>query len=95
VPEWARYIPIFGGFSQSITDRIEDAHCRIVITADGGNRGPKDIRLKATIDEALTKTDKIQKVIVYKHLNIDVPMKAGRDCWWQDELKNYNGRFAS
>src|SRR5664279_972720 len=79
---------VFGGFSaQSITDRIEDAQCRIVITADGGNRGPKDIRLKATIDEALTKTDKIQKVIVYKHLNIDLPMKAGRDCWWQDELK--------
>ena len=79
---------VFGGFSaQSITDRIEDAHCKVVITADGGNRGPKDIRLKATIDEALTKTDKIQKVIVYKHLNIDLPMKAGRDCWWQDELK--------
>jgi acetyl-CoA synthetase len=79
---------VFGGFSaQSIADRIEDALCRIVITADGGNRGSKDIRLKATIDEALTKTDKIQKVIVYKHLNIDVPMITGRDCWWQEELK--------
>jgi acetyl-CoA synthetase len=79
---------VFGGYSaQSITDRIEDAQCKVVITADGGNRGPKDIRLKATIDEALTKTDKIQKVIVYKHLNIDIPMKAGRDCWWQDEIK--------
>ncbi len=79
---------IFGGFSaQSIADRIEDANCRIVITADGGNRGSKDIRLKAAIDEALIKTDKIQKVIVYKHLNIDVPMTAGRDCWWQEELK--------
>ena len=79
---------VFGGFSaQSIADRIDDAQCRIVITADGGNRGSKDIRLKATIDEALTKTDKIQKVIVYKHLNIEVPMREGRDCWWQDELK--------
>jgi acetyl-CoA synthetase len=79
---------VFGGFSaQSIADRIEDALCRIVITADGGNRGSKDIRLKATIDEALAKTDKIQKVIVYKHLNIDVPMVAGRDCWWQEELQ--------
>ena len=79
---------VFGGFSaQSIADRIEDAKCRIVITADGGNRGSKDIRLKATIDEALSKTDKIQKVIVYKHLNIEVPMLEGRDCWWQDELK--------
>jgi acetyl-CoA synthetase len=79
---------VFGGFSaQSIADRIEDARCRIVITADGGNRGPKDIRLKATIDEALQKTAHIQKVIVLKHLGIDVNMMPGRDVWWQDELK--------
>ncbi len=36
---------VFGGFSaQSIADRIDDAKCKVVITADGGNRGPKDIR---------------------------------------------------
>jgi acetyl-CoA synthetase len=80
---------VFGGFSaQSIADRIEDAKCRVVITADGGNRGPKDIRLKATIDEALQKTSHIQKVIVYKQLGIELNMVAGRDVWWQDEMKN-------
>ncbi|MDP4213891.1 MAG: acetate--CoA ligase [Bacteroidota bacterium] len=79
---------VFGGYSaQSIADRIEDATCRIVITADGGNRGSKDIRLKTTIDEALQKTAHVQKVIVYKHLGIEVNMEKGRDCWWQDELK--------
>ncbi len=79
---------VFGGYSsQSIADRIEDARCRIVITADGGNRGSKDIRLKATIDEALLKTAQMQKVIVYKHLGIEINMEPGRDCWWQDELK--------
>ena len=79
---------IFGGFSaQSIADRIDDAKCRMVITADGGNRGPKDIHLKATIDEALRKTALIQKVIVYKQLGIEVNMVEGRDVWWQDELK--------
>ena len=79
---------VFGGFSaQSIADRIEDAQCKVVITADGGNRGPKDIRLKATIDEALGKTAHIKKVIVYKHLGIDLNMVQGRDVWWQDELK--------
>ena len=78
---------IFGGFSaQSIADRIEDAKCKIVLTADGGTRGPKDILLKATIDEALQKTTLIQKVIVYKHLGKPVNMAAGRDVWWQDEL---------
>jgi acetyl-CoA synthetase len=79
---------VFGGFSaQSIADRIDDAKCELVITADGGNRGPKDIRLKATIDEALQKTTYIKKVIVFKHLGIDLKMVAGRDVWWQDELK--------
>ena len=79
---------VFGGFSaQSIADRIEDAHCKVVITADGGNRGSKDIRLKATIDEALQKTAHIQKVIVFKHLGIEVKMVPGRDVWWQEELK--------
>ncbi len=78
---------VFGGFSaQSIADRIEDAKCKIVITADGGNRGPKDIHLKSVIDEALQKTTYIQKVIVYKHLGNEVSMISGRDVWWQDEL---------
>ncbi|HVY73573.1 MAG TPA: acetate--CoA ligase [Puia sp.] len=79
---------VFGGFSaQSIADRIEDAQCNVVITADGGKRGSKDIPLKETIDEALEKTAHIKKVIVLKHLGNKVNMVAGRDVWWQEELK--------
>src|ERR1019366_9646457 len=79
---------VFGGYSaQSIADRVEDAKCKIVITADGGNRGSKTTQLKATIDEALQKTSLIEKAIVLKHLGNEVTMKAGRDFWWQDELK--------
>jgi acetyl-CoA synthetase len=78
---------IFGGFSgQSIADRIEDAKCKVVITADGGNRGPKAVLLKSVIDEALQKTDQVEKVIVYKHLGNDVKMLKGRDVWWQEEM---------
>src|SRR5579864_8235612 len=79
---------VFGGFSaQSIADRINDAQCKVVITADGGNRGPKDIRLKETVDDALSKTKHIQKVIVFKHLGNKITMMDGRDVWWQDEIK--------
>jgi len=79
---------VFGGFSaQSIADRIEDARCKMVITADGGTRGPKEILLKATIDEALQKTSLIERVIVLKHLGQTIIMQEGRDVWWQEELK--------
>ena len=79
---------VFGGFSaQSIADRIEDAGCKVVITADGGTRGPKEIPLKSTIDEALQKTAHVKKVIVYRHLGIDLNMQTGRDLWWHDEMK--------
>ena len=45
---------IFGGFSaQSISDRIQDANCSMVITADGVYRGDKEINLKNIIDDAL------------------------------------------
>ena len=38
---------VFGGFSaQSISDRIQDAQCNIVVTADGSFRGNKEICLK-------------------------------------------------
>jgi len=80
---------VFGGFSfKSLSDRIQDADCNIVITADGGFRGAKDISLKSAIDEALETCPSVKKVIVLKHSGIDVIMKNGRDVWWKDELKN-------
>jgi acetyl-CoA synthetase len=79
---------IFGGFSaQSIADRIQDAQCKFVITADGGYRGNKDIPLKAVVDEALQNTPSVKKVIVLNRTNVAVNMVEGRDVWWEDEIK--------
>ena len=79
---------VFGGFSaQSISDRIQDAQCNIVITADGAYRGNKDIPLKSIIDEALVTCPSIQKVIVLTRTGIPVSMMEGRDCWWEEEIK--------
>ncbi|MES2286870.1 MAG: acetate--CoA ligase [Bacteroidota bacterium] len=80
---------VFGGFSfKSLSDRIHDADCNIVITADGGFRGVKDISLKSTVDEALETCPSVKKVIVLKHTKIEVTMKEGRDVWWNEEIKN-------
>lgn len=79
---------VFGGFSaQSIADRINDAQCSIVITADGGFRGSKDIPLKNVIDDALVQCDSVQKVIVLTRSRIPVSMIKGRDIWWEDEIE--------
>ncbi|HEY0669269.1 MAG TPA: acetate--CoA ligase [Sphingobacteriaceae bacterium] len=79
---------VFGGFSaQSIADRINDAQCNIVITADGGFRGTKEIPLKSVIDDALVQCNSVQKVIVLTRSRTGVSMIKGRDVWWEDEIK--------
>ncbi len=79
---------VFGGFSaKSIADRINDAACKLVITADGAFRGNKQIQLKEVIDDALIGCPTIEKVIVLTHTRIPVSMLKGRDLWWEDEVK--------
>ena len=69
---------IFGGFSsQAIVDRVEDAKSRFIITADGGFRRGQVVPLKKNVDEALTKTKLVEKVVVLKHAGQDVPMQLG------------------
>ncbi len=83
----AAHSVIFGGFSsQAIADRVEDAKSNIVITADGGQRRGQIVPLKANVDDATTKTNLIQKVVVLRHAGNDVTMKSGRDIWWGDVI---------
>lgn len=80
---------VFGGFSfQSLADRIHDADCNIVLTADGAFRGAKDIPLKAVVDEALQSCPSVKRVIVLRRTNCTMKMQANRDAWWHDELVN-------
>jgi len=79
---------VFGGFSaQSIADRINDAQCKLVITADGGYRGTKTIELKSIVDDALVQCDSVERVIVLTRTRTPVSMMKGRDVWWEDEIK--------
>ncbi len=80
---------VFGGFSaQSIADRINDAQCKVVVTADGAYRGNKEIPLKSTVDDALIGCPSVQKVIVLTRTRTPVAMLKGRDIWWEQELKH-------
>jgi acetyl-CoA synthetase len=77
---------VFGGFSpEALHGRLEDAACRLVVTADGGKRGGKLIPLKANVDEAIARGAAVDAVLVIRHLGNEVGFEAGRDHWY-DEL---------
>ncbi len=79
---------VFAGFSaQSISDRVNDSDCSLIITSDGAVRGDKKIELKKIVDEALVSCPSIKKCIVFNSKNWEVNMVAGRDVWWHSEIK--------
>ncbi len=78
---------VFGGFSaQSIADRINDAQCKLVLTADGAFRGAKTIPLKPIVDEALVQCPSIERCIVLTRAQNAISMLKGRDVWWEEEV---------
>src|SRR5690606_24593709 len=71
----ATHSVIFGGFSaEALRDRIHDAACKVVITADGGARRGQIVRLKDTVDEALKdpRTSSVRHVVVLQRTGHDV-----------------------
>ena len=76
---------VFAGFSStSLADRIDDCEAKMVITSDGNFRGNKVISVKSVVDEALEKSNSIEKVVVLKRTNQDVNLVENRDFWWHE-----------
>ncbi|WP_374415842.1 acetate--CoA ligase [Ectopseudomonas oleovorans] len=79
---------VFGGFSpDALRDRILDADCRAVITADEGVRGGKYIPLKANVEKALQSCPDVSTVVVVERTQGDVAWVEGRDLWYHQALK--------
>lgn len=78
---------VFGGFApNSITDRVADCGSKLIITADEGLRGGRNIPLKANVDAALKLpgTSSVETVLVVRHTGATVDMQAPRDRWFHD-----------
>jgi acetyl-CoA synthetase len=76
---------VFGGFSaESLRDRINDATCTVLVTADGGYRRGGIVPLKQVADEAVAETPSIKHVVVVQRGFADIPVhiKEGRDHWF-------------
>ncbi|MDQ2992705.1 MAG: acetate--CoA ligase, partial [Candidatus Eremiobacteraeota bacterium] len=80
---------IFGGFSpDSIVDRINDSECVALITADQGWRRGNKVPLKENCDVAMMQTPSLKYCIVAKRVGDPIEMKAGRDIWWDDVVRD-------
>jgi acetyl-CoA synthetase len=84
----ATHSVVFGGFSaEALRDRINDARCKLVVTADGGWRRGSEVRLKAAVDEALQQTPSVERCIVVRRTGSPVRMEPGRDFWWHELIE--------
>ena len=80
---------VFGGFSpESLKDRIIDADCEIVITADEGVRGGKSIPLKKNVDEAVLKCSGVSSVLVVTRTGAEIPWNDKLDVAYEEISKD-------
>jgi acetyl-CoA synthetase len=76
---------IFGGFAaNAIADRVNDSACVAILTQDSSYRRGGEIKLKATVDEAMKACPTVKHVVVYQRSGNPVTMVEGRDHWWHD-----------
>jgi len=88
----AAHSVVFGGFSaESLSDRINDAECKVLITADGGYRRGQTVELKKAADEAIQNTPSIEKVLMVRRTKDDVNIIEGRDVIYNDVVPQASG----
>jgi acetyl-CoA synthetase len=95
----APHTVVFGGFSaEALSDRINDAQARLVITADGGWRRGTAAALKPAVDDALELTTSVEHTIVVRRvgdaLEGGTAMREGRDIWWHDIVDRQSDQHA-
>ena len=81
----AMHSVVFGGFSpQSLKDRILDSDCRVVITADQGVRGGRQVALKQNTEIALADCPAVHTVVTVRRTGADVTWQPTRDIWYHE-----------
>jgi acetyl-CoA synthetase len=81
----APHTVVFGGFSaDSLSDRLQDMSCEVLITQDEAWRRGTTVPLKQTADKALESAPSVRHAVVLRRTGNEVPMTEGRDLWWHD-----------
>ncbi|MCQ6281585.1 AMP-binding protein [Bacillus sp. EB600] len=81
----AIFSPAFSGYgADALAVRLEAAQAKMIITADGFLRKGKEIKMKEEVDRAVYTSSSIERVVVVRRLNRDIPWKEGVDMEWTD-----------
>ena len=81
----APHTVVFGGFSaDSLSDRMNDMGCEVLVTQDEAWRRGKPVPLKRTADEAMAAAPRVHSCLVVRRTGNDVPMTDGRDRWYHE-----------
>jgi acetyl-CoA synthetase len=81
----APHTVVFGGFSaDSLSDRMNDMECDLLITQDEGWRNGGRVPLKRNADAAVAMSPTVRQVVVFRRTGGDVAFEDGRDVWWHD-----------
>jgi acetyl-CoA synthetase len=78
-------LPLFSGYGvEAVVTRLADADAKALFTSDGFFRRGRPVVMKTTADQAASRVPTLQHMIVSNRADLDVPMQAERDLWWQD-----------
>ncbi len=78
---------VFGGFSaEAVSDRMNDAEAKLIVTADGACRRGNIVHLKANVDAACKSIPSVAKVVVVRRIGETIEMVGGRDVWYHEEM---------
>ena len=81
----APHTVVFGGFSaDSLSDRMNDMGCEVLVTQDEAWRRGKPVPLKRVADEAMAEAPGVRASLVVRRTGNPVPMTDGRDHWYHD-----------
>jgi acetyl-CoA synthetase len=81
----APHTVVFGGFSaDSLSGRMNDMECEVLITQDEAWRRGSTVPLKKTADEAMAEAPGVRAAVVLRRTGNEVPMREGRDHWWHE-----------
>lgn len=79
---------VFGGFSpEALKTRLQDADCKVLISADESVRGNKTIPLKENADKALKDCPNVKHHLVVKNTGREISWNERIDTWYHEALE--------